>query len=362
MKKRIVFAVTNDLSYDQRMQRICSSLFSQGYQVLLVGRKRKHSLLLKEEGFSQKRLRCLFDKGLLFYAEYNLRLLFFLLFVPTDAFCAIDIDTILPCWIASVVRRKKRVYDAHELFTEQKEIVTRKKVQRFWLFIERFCVPRFEHGYTVNYFIKEELGRRYGVNYGIIRNLPRYNATIPAIQQPPFIIYQGAVNEGRSFETLIPAMQKVNATLVICGEGNYYEQTKALVKQYALTDKVKLKGYVMPTDLRQLTPQAIFGITLFEATGLNQYYSLSNRFFDYMMAGIPQVCVNYPEYAMINNEFEIALLIEDTAVQTIADALNLLLEDAALYNKLQQNAIKARNTLNWEQEGMILNAFWQKIL
>ena len=28
-----------------------------------------------------------------------------------------------------------------------------------------------------------------------------------------FIIYQGAVNEGRSFETLIPAMQHVPATL-----------------------------------------------------------------------------------------------------------------------------------------------------
>src|SRR5690242_13208129 len=36
---KIVLTVTNDLNYDQRMIRICSSLASHGYQVLLVGRK-----------------------------------------------------------------------------------------------------------------------------------------------------------------------------------------------------------------------------------------------------------------------------------------------------------------------------------
>ena len=57
---------------------------------------------------------------------------------------------------------------------------------------------------------------------------------------------------------------------------------------------------------------------LFENNGLNQYYSLANRFFDYIMAGVPQVCVDYPEYKVLNDEFEIASLIINTNPKTIA--------------------------------------------
>ena len=110
---RIVCTVTNDLNYDQRMIRICTSLTGAGYEVLLVGRRKRNSLPLKEKSFKQKRLFCFFEKGKLFYAEYNIRLFFFLLFVKLDVICAIDLDTILPCLMISKLRSKKRVYDAH---------------------------------------------------------------------------------------------------------------------------------------------------------------------------------------------------------------------------------------------------------
>ena len=78
--KRLILAVTNDLTYDQRMQRICSTLAAAGYDVTMVGRRLSHSRPLAQRGFRQKRLRCLINKGVLFYAEYNIRLFFYLLF------------------------------------------------------------------------------------------------------------------------------------------------------------------------------------------------------------------------------------------------------------------------------------------
>ncbi len=74
--KQIILTVTNDLSYDQRMQRISTTLVKIGYDVLLVGRKRSLSIPLKTMPFEQKRLRCWFNKGKLFYIEYNIRLFF----------------------------------------------------------------------------------------------------------------------------------------------------------------------------------------------------------------------------------------------------------------------------------------------
>src|SRR5205809_915929 len=122
------------------MQRICTSLATSGYDVILAGRKLKNSTSLQPKPFKRKRINCFFERGFSFYAEYNLRLFCWLLFQKSDIICAIDLDTILPCYFVSLFRKKKRVYDAHELFTEQKEIVTRRSVHKFWLAVEKFGV------------------------------------------------------------------------------------------------------------------------------------------------------------------------------------------------------------------------------
>ena len=94
---------------------------------------------------------------------------------------------------------------------------------------------------------------------------------------------------------------------------------------------------------------------------MNQYYSLANRFFDYTMAGIPQLCVKYPEYINCNKEFNVATLINDTDSQTIAKALNNLLADAVLYSLLRQNCLKAREKWNWEHEQDRLVNFYKDL-
>lgn len=361
--KHLTFTVTNDLNYDQRMQRICSTLAQQGYVVSLIGRKSKKSQKLTPQPYYQKRLFCFFTKGKLMYAEFNIRLFFYLLFSTADCLIAIDLDTILPNYFVSWLRRKKRVYDAHELFTEQKEIIERPIIRKIWLAIERFSVPKFKNGYTVNDFIKNELYKRYHVNYKVVRNMPFYE-TYEATRDTnePFIIYQGAVNEGRSFETLIPAMAMVDAKLVICGNGNFMNKLIALIKKYNVENKVELKGMVSPEELKKITPKATVAIMLFENNGLNQYQSLANRFFDYIMAGIPQVCVSYPQYQAINEQYEIASMIPDTKPETIAVALNNLLKNDVYHKTLRQNCILARQKLNWEQEKKVLIDFYNKIL
>ncbi len=361
-KGKIVLTVTNDLNYDQRMQRICSSLATAGYDVTLVGRRLKTSFPLQPQGYQQKRLPVPFSTGPMFYISYNLLLFFYLLFTRADAICAVDLDTILPCYFASLTTGKKRIYDAHELFTEQKEIVTRPLIHKAWLNIERFAVPKFLMGYTVNEFIVKELNKRYAVQYGLVRNLPKLTSSTPIESAEQFIIYQGAVNEGRSFETLIPAMKQVNAKLIICGEGNFFSKAKELILLHGLEKKIELKGYVLPAELKLLTPQASAAVTIFESTGLNQYYSLSNRFFDYIMAGVPQLCVNYPEYKAINDVYQVAYMIDDTKEQTIADALNELLTNQQLHLSLAQHCLEARQELCWEKEEQNLLAYWKNIM
>ena len=359
--KRIVFTVTNDLIYDQRMIRICNSLTSAGYKITLVGRKISDSLPLPHQNFDQKRLSCLFSSGKVFYVEYNLRLFFFLLFHKTDIIGAIDLDTIFPCYIISKLKGKKRVYDAHELFCEMKEIVSRPFIYKCWKWLERLTVPKFKSGYTVNQPIADEFEKMYGVKYEVIRNAPIYQNTDIPVKKEKFLLYQGAVNEGRSFETLIPAMQWVDAQLIICGDGNFMRQARDLAKEYQVEGKIVFMGKILPEELKEVTLQAWAGVTLFDAEGKSNYYSLANRFFDYIQAGIPQLCVDYPVYREINNIYNIAVLTDDLSPEGLSQKLNGLLDNEQLYNTLQQNCVEARKILCWQVEEKKLLAFYQKI-
>ncbi len=362
LSKTLIFTVTTDLSYDQRMIRICTSLANAGYAITLVGRKLKSSIPLITQPFKQKRINCFFEKGKLFYAEYNIRLFFYLLFKKMDCIGAIDLDTILPCYFISKIKKTKCVYDAHELFCEMKEIVTRPAIYKLWKKIERFTVPKFSHGYTVNQPIAAEFKKMYQVDYAVIRNISLLKKVVHQEKKEKFILYQGAVNEGRSFETLIPAFKNINCKLVICGDGNFMQQSRQLVAANGLQDKVIFKGKISPEELTAITQQAYIGITLFDDKGLSNYYSLANRFFDYLHAGIPQLCVNYPVYAEINSQLPIALLVDDISSTNLATQLNNLLTNEVLYKELQQNCMIVRQTLNWQEEEKKLIQFYKNIL
>jgi glycosyltransferase involved in cell wall biosynthesis len=359
--KKIICTVTNDLNYDQRMIRICTTLADAGYDVTLVGFKRKKSKPIIERPFKQVRLPIMVEQGKLLYVHYWFNLFFFLLFRKADILCAIDLDTILPVYYVSKIRGLKRVHDAHEIFTDLKEVISRPAVHKMWTWIAKHTIPQFPVGYTIGESYADDFKNRYGVNYGVVRNATILRpVTIPE-KKERFILYQGAVNVGRCFEQLIPAMKEVNARLIVVGEGNFYAQAVALAKEHGLEDKVIFKGYIPPAQLSEYTIQAYVGITLFEDTSLSNRLSLANRFFDYMHYGVPQLCRNYPEYEKVNEQYEIATLVDDISPASIAKALNKLLSDEGYYQRLQQNCLLAREQYCWQEQAKTLLAVYESL-
>jgi glycosyltransferase involved in cell wall biosynthesis len=242
-----------------------------------------------------------------------------------------------------------------------KEVVTRPKIYRAWKKVEKKTVPKFKFGYTVNNLIRDEFKKLYQRNYEVIRSLPYLKPLQVREKKERYILYQGAVNEGRSFETLIPAFKSVKAKLVIAGDGNFMTQAKQLVNEHQLEQKIIFLGKIEPEKLFELTSSAWIGLTLFENKGLSNYYSLANRFFDYIQAGVPQLCVDYPAYRELNKQYDVAVLTEDLNSENISKQLNKMLEDDELYKRLQKNCMKAREELNWQQEEKKLISYYQSI-
>ena len=362
LARRIILTVTNDLTYDQRMQRICTSLSLVGYEVELVGRSMSTSTPLDKFPFAQTRLQCWVNKGKLFYLEYNIRLFVYLLFQKADIICAIDLDTIIAGYYAARIKGAKIVYDAHEYFPEVPEVIRRPRVQKIWRWVERTFTPKVDLVYTTTQTISETFQKEYNRPIHTIRNLPiLLEMTNTPKLDKPYLLYQGAINEGRGLEHLISAMPDIDIALWLVGDGDIKDQLKAQTQQLGLEGKVIFLGFKKPAELKVITAEAYIGLNLLEHKGLSYYYSLANKFSDYIHAGIPQVCVDFPEYRRLNEQYDIGLLIENLEQNTIKSAIKRLLEDKELYSKFKANCLVCRQELNWQTEEKKLISLYEQL-
>lgn len=346
------------------MHRICTSLEMAGYEVTLVGRELKSSAPITDKVFRQQRLQPFFLKGKLFYAEYNIRLFFYLLFQRFDIVGGIDLDTILPCYFVARIKGATIVYDAHELFPEVPEVINRPVTQRIWQLVEKFAVLHIKNCYTVSDGLATYFSRCYGKFFEVIRNVPVLEEVSPAHDDPgehPFIFYQGALNDGRGLEQLIAAMRFIPLQLKIAGEGDLSDHLRKLTIELQLQGKVHFLGKLLPAELRKITQESFIGVNLLDNKGLSYYFSLANKFFDYVHAGVPVITMNYPEYRNLNAQYEVAVLVNDLETITLVKTITALADNKDAYFRLRKNCLAARQIWNWQKEEQKLLDFYRSL-
>lgn len=372
-------SVTNDLVTDQRVHRSCMALTAAGYEVTLVGRRLPDSEPVSRP-YRTRRMALLFKKKAIFYAEYNLRLFLLLLFSSTDAFYSNDTDTLMANYLAARLRRKPLFFDAHEMFPEVPELVGRERVKKTWTAIENWIFPKIAHrknmaAVTVCRSIAEIYRQRYGLQMGVVRNVPMQlkgdsAAAAKLLSKLPsdkkLLLYQGAVNIGRGIEWFMEAMPLLDdCHLVVAGVGDEYGKLSEVAKQPKYRDRVTFLGRVEPSALKSLTPKASLGLVLLEHRGLNYYYSLPNRIGDFVAAEVPIMATDFPEIRSVVAGFNVGRLLpspkdddhEDPRnPEWLANQVKTTLEEWANMDSTEKHTRfqKAHDDLNWENEKNIL--------
>lgn len=365
-KQKVILSVTNDLVTDQRVNRVCSSLLNLNYEVLLVGRRLKNSHPVDRK-YQTKRFNLWFNKGFLFYANYNICLFWFLLFSKSSLLWSNDLDTLPANYLVSKIKGLKLVYDSHEYFTEVPELVTRPKVQKIWQNIEQWIFPNLKNVITVSQQIADEYTKKYNVDVTVIRNLPIKATIFYPVKNikkegSKLIIYQGSVNVNRGIEPLVEAMQFIeNAQLYIIGDGDVFENIVAKVLDLKLQNKVTLLGKIPFEQLPNFTHQADLGVSLEENVGLNYKYALPNKLFDYINAGVPVLTSNLPEMEAVVAKYYVGETISTFTATTIAEKINGLLNDNEKLSLYAANCLKVKEKLCWENEEEKLYDFVNKI-
>jgi len=365
---RITVSVTNDLVTDQRVHKVCTTLSLNGYEVKLTGRKFRNSQPVKRI-YKTHRMRLFFNRSALFYAEYNIRLFLYLLFDKTDLYLSNDTDTLPANFLASKIRRKPLVFDAHEMFPEVPEVTNRKWVKAIWTKIENTLFPKLKNTYTVCRSIADIYNEKYQMNMQVVRNIPSQTKAPSEVEgshveyaetpQKPsivakgkkIILYQGAVNVGRGIEWLIDAMSYLDDfVFYVVGDGDILKELKERVNLLKLNEKVIFTGRIPLEMLPTYTACADIGVNLLENKGLNYYYSLPNRIFDYMRTGVPVLASDFPEIRRIVAHYGIGTLVDRHDPQFLAETIRQMVA----HGKNEAGFAAANAELSWENESEIL--------
>lgn len=368
--KTATVSVINDLNTDQRVDKMCSTLVSMGFEVHLIGRKKSDSLPLEKRNYSMYRMRLLFEKGPFFYAEYNIRLFLRLLFKRTHILVSNDLDTLLANYLVSRLRGKPLIYDSHEYFTETPEVIHRPFVRNTWLAIEKHIFPKLKHVFTVNRSLAKIFSEKYGVDVKVVRNVPRKRKKMSTSTRrelglpddKPIILLQGAgINIQRGAEELVMAMQHLDdILLLIIGGGD------VLPELYRLTDELGLNGKIrfLPKQsfdmLYEYTTKVDLGLTLDKDTNLNYRYSLPNKLFDYIHAGVPVLASPMVEVKRIIDEYNIGDTINSYEPEKMAAKISSIISDKEKLRYWKENCKFASNQLCWENEKKIVEDIYRE--
>lgn len=359
---KVLVSVFNNLSTDQRVEKVCRTLSENGFAIELIGNNWGGLPDLKRD-YAVSRI-ILKSKILRYaYVEFQWKLYKELLKKADQHTILLsnDLDTLLPNYMVSKKLNIPLVYDSHEIFTEMPS-VNGRFTQNIWRSLESFIAPKLKFVMTASESYADWFHKTYGIERPVVvQNFPLKSGNpqdYSIVNSPKVIIYQGVINPSRGLDKLIPEMHKIeNAELWIVGDGPKKKEFQELTKNLGLHDKVKFIGKILPEKLREITQKADLGVSIEENNGLSYYFSMPNKISDYIQARIPVVVSDFPEMRKVADHFKAGEKIRD--YNELAQKIQLVLNNGK--HSYKDALDHAASQLCWENEENRLLGLFGKI-
>ncbi|ALM52819.1 glycosyltransferase family 4 protein [Halomonas huangheensis] len=281
-----------------------------------------------------------------------------------------DVNVLPTAWLAAVLARVPLVYDAHEISTDREGY---KSFRRVVGWVEKKLMPRAVGTITTTDARAKFFARAYGIPRPLVlQNRPRLTQVEQStrirdelkLDQPwPIILYQGGLQQGRGLPRLVEVAARVpSAYFVFIGGGRQEGELQRLAEQLALSERVRFIPTVALSELPYYTASADIGVQPIENTCLNHFTTDSNKLFEYVVAGLPVVASSLPEISKVVRRHDLGILTTPGNSESLAEALNTLVQDPALRKRYAQNAGIASQHLNWEEQEQALVKLYERVL
>lgn len=361
-RKKIIFAVYDDLFHEYRGYKTARSFQKYGYDVLVVGMNTSGKKLKSWDDIPHKRLRLVRNFPLsLNMIVFWIKLFFNLLNTKADKLYCHDIFPLLPVFLASRLKRVPFVYDAHEFWHGNSHLENRPFMKKFWTFYERIFIAGAKRVITVSDPIARELERIYRIDkVGVFTNLP-LKKEIPADRnklhellsidpRKKIVLYQGRFLFNNGLDTVIRSFADVsdNAILVLIGEGSEKDYLTDVAEKTGISDRVYLAGPFPHTELINYTVCADIGLCLIKNSGKSFYYSTPNKMFEFIQAQVPQIASDFPEMKKFVKGFGVGETADPEDKKQISELINSMINDEVKLNEMKDRCRSASEQLVWD--------------
>jgi glycosyltransferase involved in cell wall biosynthesis len=276
--------------------------------------------------------------------------------------------------IGKWLRGGKLVYDSYEFPTET--IPAQIKNRTLTWFAknvleqsERFLLAWVDAVLTIPSINDEERKKfiKYCPTVQVMMNVPGLQGIYhnKDFQDPPSAIYSGGLNRNKGLYQMLEAtailrQSHPNFRLILVG---HMLENPAGVEQniidLGIKDNVVIHSWVQPEKLEELLADAWIGLWLNQPGDQFRRITTGNsrKGFEYMKSGLPVVATSFGEIAKVVSEEQAGILVDATKPEDIAAAMNKIVENSAMRNKMSENGRSAvRNKYNWNIESKKL--FW----
>jgi glycosyltransferase involved in cell wall biosynthesis len=368
-RPHVAFSVTNCICHDQRVLKIAGTVSELNCDITLIGRMLGDCCKNNQVPFATKRFKMVFKRGFLFYKFFNIRLFFYLLTHKFDLLVSNDLDTLLPNYIVSFIKRLPLIYDTHEYFTGVPEIQDRPIVKGIWKTIESFIFPKLKTIITVSNSVAQKYFEDYGIMPVTVMNcsqasehiMPFSREGLGIKKEDLIVVFQGTgINIDRGGEELVKAVLRSDKiTLLVIGSGSSLANMQILARG---SDKIKFIGTLPWEKMMQYTRMADVGISLDKDTNINHRFSLPNKLFDYISAGIAIVVSDLPEVKKLISDYGCGIVIEKVTPEIISETLDHLVHHKELLEEYKMNSFNASQKLNWKNESIKIRKIYEDVI
>jgi glycosyltransferase involved in cell wall biosynthesis len=272
-----------------------------------------------------------------------------------DVIHANDFDTLPASWVVAKLTGARVIYDSHEIFTENGSIAKKPIIKKFVKYVEGFLARRVCHMVSVSHSASKLLSDFYGIRKPtVITNCPYRERVENCHKSGKFeVLYQGQYYKGRGYENFILSAKYVSEdiVLVLRGYGDLEGELRRLVIENNLEQKVRFDSPVEIRELISAASKSNLGVVLTEPISDNFKYTVSNKLFEYIGAGLPVLLSDLPEHRLLVEKYGFGEVLDNIEPKTIADALVRLSKGGDVFNQMLEKASQAADVLCWENEG-----------
>ncbi|MEE2658554.1 MAG: glycosyltransferase family 4 protein [Candidatus Latescibacterota bacterium] len=359
----VCMVVFSDLAYDFRVYREVQTLLSAGHHVHLIASQFcPQPLPASWNGVEIELIPV--DPGRLrrSYPDFWKRATDLAFRADADVYHAHDLDALLPAARAARRRGRPLIYDSHELWTEQSSLVGRRGVRGFWCLLERRLIRHVSRIVTVSEPIARRLQERYRPPrpVAVVRNLPPFRGPVAstcvrdALQlssERPVALYQGGFLTDNGLVQQIEAMATVtNGDLVLLGGGPTEPLLRQRIEELRLNDRVHLLPRVPFARLHEYTCSVDLGLCVIRPTGGSFLWSLPNKLFEYLLAGLPVVAGNTPAIRDVIEKTGAGIVVDPLDPRSIARTLEQLFDAPERRAEMAGAARRSATDYCWERE------------